>query len=303
MVLTRRSFLKATSFATAATAFWPSELLALTRFGTFTPIRGGLGTFEGQGGTIGWYISDGAVIVVDSQFPESAQECKDGIAERATRPIDLLINSHHHGDHTSGNGVLGADAEHILAHRNVPKLQRAQATERGTLDDQVYADQLYDDHLTRDAGDETIQLSYYGSAHTAGDSVIHFEKANVAHVGDLVFNRMPCFIDLKGGASTSHWIEVLENVHKDFTDDTVFIFGHGNPENGVTGNRADLLVMRDFLTGLWEYVEKGVKEGKSEDDLVVERLPGFESHYVDSWADGIKMDIQTVFKEISGTAD
>jgi cyclase len=302
MLIDRRHFLKTSGLAIAATLF-PSSSRAFFRAGTFTPVRGGVGTFESRGGTIGWYISDGAVVVVDSQFPESAEECRDGIAERADRTIDLLINSHHHGDHTAGNSVLGADADHILAHRNVPKLQRAQAEGRGNLDDQVFADLLYDETWKQDAGDETISLKYYGAAHTAGDSVIHFQNANVAHVGDLVFNRMPCFIDLKGGASTAHWIEVLEGIHEDYSDETIFIFGHGNPANGITGTRSDLLHMRDFLTGLWEYVDEGIKAGKSEDALLVDRLPGFEEHYVESWADGIRMDIKTVFQEISGSAN
>jgi len=67
------------------------------------------------------------------------------------------------------------------------------------------------------------------------------------HVGDLVFNRMPCFIDLPGGATTIGWIKALEKIYSTFDPDTLFIFGHGNPKYGVTGTRKDIHVMRDFL--------------------------------------------------------
>jgi len=46
------------------------------------------------------------VLVVDSQFPETAQMLLDGLKSRTQRKIDLLINTHHHGDHTHGNCLL-----------------------------------------------------------------------------------------------------------------------------------------------------------------------------------------------------
>jgi len=299
MLLNRRLFLKTSALALAASAL-PVCSWARSTAGVFTPIRRNVGTFESSGGTIGWMISADALAVVDSQFPESAGECLTGIRERSARRIDILINSHHHGDHTSGNGVLGGEASNILAHRNVPGLQRAAAEKRGNLDEQVYADILYDDSWRREIGDETIRLKYYGAAHTGGDSVIHFEKADVAHVGDLVFNRRPPYIDLPGGSSTEGWIDVTEKIHADFSDETIFIYGHANPEFGVTGTRDDLLAQRDFLSALREYVETGIRGGKSVDELLVDHLPGVEEHYSDNNVDGIHRCIRTVFSEFSG---
>lgn len=298
MLLNRRDFLKTTALA-AATVSFPFPVRGRPRFDGFAPIRRGVGVFEGEGGTIGWLINDDALVVIDTQSPESATTFWTGIQERTDRSIELLINSHHHGDHTGGNSVLGPHANQILAHSNVPGLQRASAESRNNLESQVYADLLYDQAWERDAGDETIRLKYYGSAHTGGDSVIHFEKANVVHVGDLVFNRMPAYIDLPAGATTEGSIRVLEAIHDDFSDETVFIFGHGNPANGIIGTRADLILMRDFFTALREYVGKGIAEGKSAEELDADRLPGFESHYIDDWAGGINHDIQMVYSELS----
>ena len=299
MRMNRRDFLKTSALSAVAASAFPIRSLALSRAGVFTPIRRGVGTFAGRGGTIGWLISDGALVLVDSQFPESAEECLTGIRERSTRSIDLLINSHHHGDHTSGNGVLGAETTNILAHRNVPVLQRASAERRGNLDGQVYADLLYDASWSRDIGDEVVRLKYYGNAHTGGDSVIHFEKADVAHLGDLVFNRRPPYIDLPGGSSTKGWIDVVEKIHADFSDETVFIYGHAHPSFGITGTRDDLLAQADFLSALIEYVEGGIKEGKSSEELLVDHVPGVEKHYSDNNVGGIHRCIRTVFSELS----
>ncbi len=298
MRFTRRQFVKSSTLVLGAAALpFQSSLLAAPR--SFTPIRRNVGTFEGQGGTIGWLIADDALAVVDTQFPESATSCWDGIRERSSRRIDFLINSHHHGDHTAGNPIFAPHADQILAHRNVPMLQRAAAERSDSVDSQVYAELLFDDTWREDVGDETISLKYYGPAHTSGDSVIHFEKANVVHMGDLVFNRRTMFLDLGAGGTTEGWIEVLEKARADFTDETIFIFGHANPSYGITGTREDLMAMVDFLTGLREHVSAGLAAGKSLDELLVNQLPMFESYNAAEEPDGLHRNIQNVYTELT----
>ena len=76
--------------------------------------------------------------------------------------------------------------------------------------------------------DETITLRYLGPAHTDGDSITHFENANVVHMGDLIFNRRFPYIDKSAGASVKNWIQVLKQTQKLFDKDTIFIFGHAD---------------------------------------------------------------------------
>ncbi len=267
--------------------------------GLFTPIRRGAGRFESRGGTIGWLMNEDALVVVDSQFSESAAECRDGLQKRSGRTVDLLINSHHHGDHTGGNSVLGADAKHIVAHDKVPMLQRMQAEQRGTLDAQTYANTTFAESWHQEIGDETVRLYHFGPAHTAGDAIIHFEKADVVHMGDLVFNYRHAYIDLGAGADTANWMTVLERAHDQFTDNTVFIFGHGNPANGVLGRRENLLVMRDYLGALRDAAEAGINAGMSAIETGVHGLEGFQSHMLQGNPDGIAGNIATVFEEMT----
>jgi glyoxylase-like metal-dependent hydrolase (beta-lactamase superfamily II) len=242
--------------------------------------------------------------MIDTQFPETARQCWSGLLEQTGRSIDLLINTHHHGDHTGGNATLQPYVARHLAHRNVPDLQQQATADDEDAAPQAYAQDLFDTTWSQDLGNETIRLRHYGPAHTGGDAVIHFERADVVHVGDLVFNRIPCFIDLPGGATTEGWIETLERLHADHNDETLFIHGHGHPKSGVTGSRADLLVMRDFLTGLNEYVAKGRKAGTPIADLAaVERLPGFLDHYLSAWASGIQNAIHAVYQEQTATSN
>jgi glyoxylase-like metal-dependent hydrolase (beta-lactamase superfamily II) len=118
------------------------------------------------------------------------------------------------------------------------------------LASQVYADTTFTDVWRRELGSEIVTAEFRGPAHTGGDAVVIFEKANVVHMGDLVFNRMYPYVDRPGGATMRGWIKSLEDSAASYPADAIYVFGHGNPKFGVTGKRGDLLVMRDFLSAV-----------------------------------------------------
>src|SRR5262245_55177673 len=83
----------------------------------FTELRRNVGTFTARGGTIAYLINPGGVAVVDTQFPDTAKMCLDGLKTRASnRGLDFVVNTHHHGDHTGGNGVFRDATKKIVAH-------------------------------------------------------------------------------------------------------------------------------------------------------------------------------------------
>ena len=127
---------------------------------------------------------------------------------------------------------------------------------------------------------DALALKHYGAAHTKGDAVVTFEKANVVHMGDLVFNRRHPVIDRPGGASIAGWIKALDKAAKDHGKDTIFIFGHAGPKFAVTGTAADLAYQRDYLLALLEFVRRQMKEIKLRDDIVAitEPLKDFPDH-------------------------
>ncbi len=242
----------------------------------FTPLRRDVGIFTGRGGTIGWLVNPTAVVAVDTQFPDTAAKFLAQLPGRAGRNFDYVINTHHHGDHTAGNIVLKPAATHILAHANVPELQRQRAEQAKALDQQAYADMTFTDTMRLTVGGETINARYFGPGHTKGDIIITFEQANVVHMGDLMFNRVYPVIDRPGGAQIRSWIKILEKVASDYPADAIYVYGHANPKFGVTGTRADLLVLRDYFTGLLEHTQKQIAAGKPKNEIVaLENLPGF----------------------------
>jgi glyoxylase-like metal-dependent hydrolase (beta-lactamase superfamily II) len=295
-MLSRRRFLQHLGTAVAAAPAAASLLSSPSLPDGFTALRRGVGLYRNRGGTIGWLVRNGALVVVDTQSPETAPDCWSGLRARTDEALDFVVNTHHHGDHTGGNGVFAEHTDRIVGHANVPALMR-QSAEDGAADEKTYPTDTFETSWSETVGDETVSLQAHTPAHTGGDAVVHFEKANVVHVGDLVFNRAYPFIDVPGGADTQNWIAELERLHDRFDDDTIVIHGHANPEFGPTGNRDDLLVMRDFLAALNEYVRQRRQAGASLSEMKQkEVLDGFEAFNFD-WALSLGACIEAVYQE------
>jgi glyoxylase-like metal-dependent hydrolase (beta-lactamase superfamily II) len=290
MAATRREFLTGSAVALAGTAFGPS---VLAYFGqgrgqtpppvnpVFTPIRRNVGFFTGRGGTIGYLVNSSGVVVVDSQFPDAAALCLAGLNERSGgKPIDWLINTHHHGDHTAGNIAFKGAAKKVAAHVNAAGHMRQPPGRPAPTAEQLYPDTTFETTFDASIGDERIRAKYLGRAHTSGDIVITFEQANVVHMGDLMFNRRHPVVDRPAGAILENWAKVLESTMAEHGADTVYIFGHAGANFPVTGSRADLVVFRDYLTALLDHVRKEIAAGKTEAQILAVREPlaGFPDH-------------------------
>ena len=241
----------------------------------FTPLRRNVGIFNQRGGTIGWLVSRDGLLVVDSQFADTAPNLLAGLKERSPRQIDVLINSHHHPDHTGGNGVLRPAAKQIVAHARAAENQKVQAERMkapATLPDVTFPDTW-----SVTLGDETIRARHWGPAHTGGDVSIHFEQANVVHLGDLLNNRGYPNVDAPAGASVHGWIQVLEKMAAAFPADALYVFGHAEAGHPFIGTRGDLHYQRDYFTAVIEAARKARRDGTPKDTLAkMDVLPPFE---------------------------
>jgi glyoxylase-like metal-dependent hydrolase (beta-lactamase superfamily II) len=248
----------------------------------FKPLRRNVGLFTGRGGTMGWLVSQNSLVAVDTQFPDTAEIFLRDLPDRNGRKFNAVFNTHHHGDHTGGNGVFRPATGTIIAHANVPELMRARAkADKRELDPMLIPNLEFALGYRQTFGDERITAQYFGPAHTKGDVAILFEQANVVHLGDLVFNRMYPVIDRPGGASIRGWVTALEKIATWYPKDAIYIFGHGQAKFGVTGTTADLFVFRDYLSALLAHVATEIKAGKPKAEIQkLENLPGFPDFHV-----------------------
>jgi glyoxylase-like metal-dependent hydrolase (beta-lactamase superfamily II) len=283
MSTSRRDFL-ASSAATAVLAALgrPHVLRALQAQApqpVFAPIRRNVGFFTMRGGTIGYLVNPGGVVVVDSQFPAEGKACLDGLNTRSgNRPVDFLINTHHHGDHSGGNISFRGAARKVVAHEKAAAHMRQPPGGQPPAD-QLYPDTTFPEAWSADVGDERVSARYYGRAHTSGDAAITFERANVVHMGDLMFNQRHPVVDRAAGATIRNWMTVLERTVSDHAADTIYIFGHANTNLPVTGDSSELTRFREYLGALLAFVESQLRAGRSREEILAMRDPlrGFET--------------------------
>lgn len=280
---TRRDFLAASSAAALAGLLGSPLRLAgwsLAQEPVFTPIRRNVGFYTMRGGTVGYLVDPGAVVVVDSQFPDEARALLAGLNQRSGgRPVDYLINTHHHGDHVGGNVAFRGNARNVVAHAQADELMRRPPTGQPPAD-QLFATATFTDEWSADVGDERVVARHFGPAHTGGDAVITFQRANVAHMGDLMFHGRHPVVDGAGGALMRNWPTVLERTVAAHDGDTVYIFGHAAAGLPVTGSGADLLRLGNYIEAVFEHVEGQVRAGRSQEEILAGRdpLPGFEDY-------------------------
>jgi cyclase len=280
MSVNRRKFVQISALAAAASTLSAARSAAQqppapSAPALFTPLRRNVGIFNQRGGTIGWLVSADGLLVVDTQFADTAPNLLAGLKERSPRQIDVLINSHHHPDHTGGNGVLRPAVKQIVAHVRSSANQKAQAERAKTAT--TLPDVTFPDTWSVTLGDETIRAKHWGPAHTGGDVAIHFEQANVVHLGDLLNNRGYPNVDAPAGASVHGWMQVLEKMAAAYPADALYVFGHAEAGHPFIGTRTDLHYQRDYFTAVVAMARDARRSGKSRDELAkVEVLPKFE---------------------------
>jgi glyoxylase-like metal-dependent hydrolase (beta-lactamase superfamily II) len=268
--MNRRSFLKNTTLTAGLLSLGSKELFAaLLQQPAYqlTSLRNDVGIFTEKGGTIAYYLSKDGIIVVDTEFPDPAQHLIAELKNQNNKPFKLLINTHHHGDHTGGNIAFKGLVEHVIGQENCLSNYKRVAAEQKSEEKQLFQDITFKTEWKTKLGKEKIKAYYFGPAHTNGDAIIHFEHANIAHLGDLMFNKVYPFIDKKAGASFKNWITVLDKTIATFSDDTLFIFGHGS-KNQVTGGKEDLKGMTNYIEQLLSLVDKQIKAGKSKEEIL-----------------------------------
>ena len=295
----RRNFLRNTSLTIAGLSLFNKEMLAAFFAQPAWKIKmltDTIGVFTEKGGTIAFYLSKKGIVVVDAQFPEQSQHLIDELKKKSEKPFKLLINTHHHGDHTAGNISFKGIVPHVVAHANSLTNQKNAAIKNKTEDKQLYPDQTYTDTWTEKIGKEKISMHYFGAGHTDGDSLVHFQHANIVHMGDLVFNRRHPFVDKSAGANMSNWIKVLDKAVATFDSKTQFVCGHAGEGYDIITNAGDLKKFGDYLGSVLKFVDGEIKAGKPKEEILKTKIiPG-----TDEWkGDGIDRPLAAAYTELT----
>jgi len=295
----RRNFLRNSSLVFAGLALLTNKTLAEFLKDPAWKIKmlnDNVGVFTEKGGTILFMISSVGIIVVDAEFPEQSQHLIDELKKRSQQPFYLLVNTHHHGDHTAGNIAYKGLVKNVLAHKNSKINQEAVAKEKKTEDQQLYPNEVFETMLSKNIGKEKLNLHYFGAGHTNGDAFVHFKKANIVHLGDLVFNRKHPYVDRTAGANIGNWMKVLDKAATTFNDKTVFVCGHAGEGYDIVINKADIKAFRNYLGKVLEFVAAEIKIGKSKEEILkATEIPG-----ATEWkGEGIERPLTAAYEELT----
>jgi len=219
----------------------------------------GIFMLKGRGGNIGASAGPDGIFLVDDQFAPLTEKIASALKRLSEGRVRFVLNTHYHRDHTDGNEKMGQAGSVIVAHDNV--------RERLSVEDWVQSLEqptaglpivTFTDAVTFHLNGDAIHVFHVSSAHTDGDSMVHFRRANVIHMGDVYFNGLYPFIDVEGGGSVDGVIAATERVLALADNETRIIPGHG-----PLSNREELLFYRDMLRDIRDRVDALLREGKN----------------------------------------
>ena len=209
-----------------------------------------------SGGNIGVSAGDDSVLVIDNQFAPLTPKILEALKKLSDKPVKIVMNTHHHRDHTGGNENFGKLGSTIIAHDNVRKrLENEQP--KIALPIITFNDKL---HL--EINGEQVAVFHVENAHTDGDVMLYFTNSNVLHTGDTYFNGRFPYIDLSSGGSVNGYINAVKSGLMVVDENTKIIPGHGN-----LSNKAEYESFLKMLQTLKTNVLEEIKKDKTEDDV------------------------------------
>jgi cyclase len=229
---------------------------------------------EGQGGNITVAVGTDGIIMVDGQFAPLHDKIKAAIAAISPLPIKYLVNTHFHGDHTGGNAGFQNEGVTVVAQNNV-RVRLAAGTMNGLTDiktppvaPEALPKQTYiGGSMTLQVGGRTAVLTHVNNAHTDGDTWVYFPDANVLCTGDTMNNtKRYQTIDFANGGDIRGAIRATEAFLALANENTRVMTGHG-----PLAKKSDIAEYNAMLKIVRERVEKSVKEGKTEAEVVASR--------------------------------
>jgi len=233
------------------------------------PLRDGLHLLTGAGGNMVASVGDDGSFLIDDQYAPLSEKIAAALSKLGRMPLRFVINTHWHGDHTGGNEALGKAGTVIVAHANVRKRMSTEqfiaAFERKVEASPAAALPVvtFTEGVTLHLNGDDAMVVHVANAHTDGDALVKFARANVLHMGDTWFHGGYPFIDLSSGGSIDGLLTALDRGLALSDAQTLIVPGHGK-----VGDRAALQAYRDVLRTARERIAKLKAAGKTKEQVI-----------------------------------
>jgi glyoxylase-like metal-dependent hydrolase (beta-lactamase superfamily II) len=225
------------------------------------------------GRVLALFGSDG-VLMVDTEDPQLAPKTLDTIRTFTSAPIKIVVNSHIHPDHTGGNAFFAKQGAMIFAQENLRNEMLNTPSNAGRAPDPAGVPTIVYRYST--PGTPTVTIQMNGEvvdfipmmpSHTAGDTIVRFNKANAIYIEDFYRNFGYPFADQANGGSIKGMIDAVDLIEKIAGPDTTLVPGHG-----TLVTKKDLLAYRAMLVDILAKVKNLRDQGKSLDDVLAANL-------------------------------
>jgi glyoxylase-like metal-dependent hydrolase (beta-lactamase superfamily II) len=251
----------------------------------------------GNGGNTGVYIAEKGVVLVDTKLANNGQAILDQVKSVTDKPITHIINTHTHGDHNGSNVFFPANVEIVVQENTAANMQKMPAFQEAA-NKHGLADRTYKDRMTLLSGNDSIDLYYFGAAHTNGDTFVVFRNARVMHTGDAFANKGQPFIDRGNGGSGVAYPDTIAKVASSVKNVDTIINGH----SPVHMKFQDLVDFAEFNRLFLEHARASLKAGKTPEQAMMDlKLPDkFKEYNLTGGRGGPGGNFGVLFEELKG---
>ena len=238
-----------------------------------TPVADGISVIEGAtgfaGGNVGVSVGADGVFIIDDELAPMTAKLKTALRALSKKPVRFLVNTHWHTDHTGGNVGMAGDGAVILAQDNTRKRLSVEQV-REFMGKKITMPALppaglpvitFAEDVTLHLNGDDIHVVHVPPAHTDGDAIVHFTKANVIHAGDVVVGTYPV-IDVDAGGQIDGFLAATDKILALANDQTKIIPGHG-----PLMTKADVVTFRDMVKTVRDRVYKLADQKKSLEEI------------------------------------
>ena len=249
--------------------------------------KGGGGAVPGAaggGGNTAVFITATGVVLVDTKYPDWGPVILDKVKSVTNKPVTHIINTHTHGDHVGSNDFFPANVE-IVVQENTAANMVKMDNFKDPVKKHGLADRTYKDKLTLLSGKESIDLYYFGRAHTNGDTFVVFRDLRVMHAGDVFPRKGTPLIDLNNGASGVDYPDTIRKAVAGIKNVDTVIPGHSSVMKW-----ADLIEFGEFNAAFLSAVQAAKKTGKTQEQTIAEfTLPAkFKDYQMTAAKDNVR---------------
>jgi cyclase len=269
-------------------------------------VKDNLFMLKGGGGNTGVFITATGVVVVDTKYPGWGKPILEKLRTLTDKPVTMIINTHTHGDHVSGNVEFPATVEVVVQENTRSNMERMERREPRPTETRESLDifkannyrgmpkRTFRDKMSIGRGADQIDLYYFGIGHTNGDAWVVFPALRVMHSGDIFPGKSLPNIDPVNGGSGLEWGNTLAKVYGGIKNVDTIITGHS-----TLMTMEDLKMHSDFLRDLAAAVREAKKAGKTVDEVASTwRVPAKYAGYPAPRPEQLRTPVQMIYDEL-----